>query len=88
MECAFKRATKLGLDFVATSRCGATMDDETHELISLLATKVGMLMEDSTVIALTCGQKDRADVSSALDELERSAARMTAMIGAAKALLD
>lgn len=84
MKCAFKPGTKLRQDFVAASRFGPPMDDETPELISLLATRVGMLIEDSSVIALTCGGKDAAGIASVLDELERSAVRMSALIGAAK----
>lgn len=87
MECAFKRATKLGLDFVATSRCGYRMDDDTHELITLLTSKAGMLMEDKSVIALSCGRQDAVGIASVLDELERSVARMGALIGAAKAIV-
>lgn len=63
------------------------MDDDTNELISLLTTRAGMMMEDISVIALSCGGQDAAVIASVLDELERSVARMGALVGAAKALL-
>ncbi len=63
------------------------MDDDTHELISLLTTRAGMLMEDMSVIALSCGRQDAASLATVLDELEISMARMGALVGAAKALL-
>lgn len=64
------------------------MDDDTRELISLLTTRVGMLMEDGSVDALTCGGKSAADITAVLDGLEKSIVRMAALIGAAKALPD
>ncbi|MEQ1499252.1 MAG: hypothetical protein ABL914_11370 [Novosphingobium sp.] len=63
------------------------MDDDTNELISRLTTKAGIMMEDYSVIALSCGGQDAASIAFVLDELERSVAQMNAIIGAAKVLL-
>lgn len=81
-------ATMLVLDFVVISLRSRVMDDDTRELISLLTTRVGMLMEDRSVYVLTCGRQSAADIADMLDELETSIARMVVLIGAAKTLLE
>ena len=80
-------ATKLDLDFGDTSRCGRSMDDDTRELITRFTTHVGSLMEDYSVIALTCGRQSAVDLATTLDNLERSIGRMAALASAAKAVL-
>lgn len=64
------------------------MDEDIRELISLLTTQVGTIMEDSSADALTCGRKPPEDMKIILDGLEVNIARMSALIGAAKALVD
>ncbi len=63
------------------------MDDDTTDLIARLCTQVGMIMEDSSVIALTVGAKDPGNHQAAIDELEGAARRIDALIAAARALL-
>lgn len=46
------------------------MDDETQELITLLCTRIGMIMEDASVVALTIGSRDHDACLAAIAELE------------------
>jgi len=63
------------------------MDDDTTELIKCLCTQVGMIMEDASVVALTVGGKDPGNSQAAIEELDRAARQITALISAARALL-
>lgn len=52
------------MDFSRASALGACMDENRDELIALLGTRIGMVMEDVVVVALTVGattpdQRDR-----------------------------
>ena len=62
------------------------MDDDTAELIARVCTRVGIIMEDASVSALTIGAKDRTAMPFVLAELELDAARISALVAAAKAL--
>ena len=62
------------------------MDKDTDDLIAQLCTRVGMIMEDSSVAALTVGglaPEKRNDVIAAL---EAAADRINALVCAARAL--
>ena len=81
-------ATKLRLDFAPLSRRGRTMDDDTRELIDLLCTRAGMVMEDASVTALTVAGMDQEEHKIALAELGVAANRINAIVEAATSLLD
>jgi len=62
------------------------MDDDTAELIALLYTRIGMIMEDASVIALTLGGPRSGFSEEALAELERAFASMSSLLAAASSL--
>ena len=62
------------------------MDEDTAELVSRLCTRIGMVMEDASVIALTIGSVDEADRSEAIARLEMDARRIDQLIGAVRVL--
>lgn len=64
------------------------MDDDTADLIARLCTRVGMIMEDASVIALTVSGIEPSNRQETIDELESAARRTNALIAAARALLD
>jgi hypothetical protein len=64
------------------------MDDDTADLIARLCTRVAMIMEDASVIALTMSEIEPGNRQVAIDELEGAAKRTNALIAAARALLD
>jgi hypothetical protein len=63
------------------------MDDDTTALIALLCTRIGMIMEDMTVTALTIGHCEPDLLPAALDRVEGAAIQINLLIGATKALL-
>ncbi len=63
------------------------MDDETQELIKLLCTRIGMIMEDASVVALTIGSRDREARLSAIAELNISAEQIGRLVKAIQSLL-
>ena len=78
----------LDLDLEEASRLGVIMDDETRELIAHLCTRTGMFMEDLSAEALTIGNADPERIRGALDDLERGAKQIMALIAAANALIS
>lgn len=76
---------KLRLDFGADIERGARMDDA-DDLIRLLCTKIGMIMEDVSVTALTITLENPEQTAVQLEELGRAAAQISALAAAAKAL--
>ena len=79
-------ATMLDLDFGPTSRRGDAMDDDTEDLVIHLCTRIGMIMEDSSVVALSVRGMEHNQRTAALREIERAADRIHALVSAAKAL--
>ncbi len=77
---------KLGLDFLAWPGRGVSMDDHTDDLIAQLCTRIGVIMEDVSVTALTVGGKSPDNRKAAIDELDGAAKRIDALVSAAKAL--
>lgn len=77
---------------VWTSRYGqgvvSRMEDDTHDLIVQLCTRVGMIMEDASLSALTISATDRSAMPDALAELESVAVRISTLVAAAKAVSD
>ncbi len=64
------------------------MDDDTAELITRICTRIGMIMEDASLSALTLGAMERTPIPYALAELELVTVRNSALIAAAKAVSD
>lgn len=63
------------------------MDDENQELIILLCTKIGMTMEDASVVALTIGSKDQDARLAAIEELGEAAKRIRWLVKATQSVL-
>lgn len=63
------------------------MDEDIRELIDLLCTRAGMIMEDVSPEALTVGNLAGSELSITLELLERKVADLAALIKAAKVLL-
>lgn len=80
-------ATKLRVDFMAQSRRGRAMDDDTRELIAQLFTRVGMIMEDASPVALLAGSGDQASLKVAIAAIEQAAEKIAALASAIRALL-
>jgi len=62
------------------------MDDDTLDLIVLLCTRVGIIMEDMSVIALTIRALDDEGRGAALAELRTAARNIELLVRAAEAL--
>lgn len=62
------------------------MDDDTDELIAQICTRIGMIMEDASVVALTAGGLAGEERDAAIAVLANAAERITALVGAVKAL--
>jgi hypothetical protein len=64
------------------------MDDDTNGLTALLCTRIGLIMEDASVVALTIGHCEPGQRGAALQDLDQASARISVLLGAAKTLLD
>lgn len=62
------------------------MDPDVLELIGRLCTRVGMLMEDTSVIAITAAAHQSDRIRSTLAELTTAANTIAALVGAALAI--
>ena len=62
------------------------MDDDTEDLVIQLCTRIGMIMEDTSVLALTLPGMDPVGRRAALRKIEQAAGRIHALATAAKAL--
>lgn len=58
------------------------MDENTAELIALLGTRIGMIMEDVSETALTLGRMEQAEMAAAIDTLDHASTAISAMIAA------
>ena len=69
------------------SCCGA-MDEDTndHDLVDQLSTRLGTIMEDTSVVALTLSPPDDPARYEAIDDPEHAARQITALVGAIRAL--
>jgi hypothetical protein len=63
------------------------MDADTSEIITQLCTRIGMIMEDASVVALTIRELKGDARATAIAELEAAGERIRALAGAARALL-
>jgi len=62
------------------------MDKDTSELIEQLCTRIGMVMEDAIMDALTVGEMSGDEREGALRRIDYALERMMALIAAARAL--
>ncbi|MEG3155708.1 hypothetical protein [Sphingomonas sp. RB1R13] len=62
------------------------MDDDTADLIQMLCTRAGMIMEDASAEALVMRAADPQAVSAKLERLAQAAGAIRAIIAAAHAL--
>jgi hypothetical protein len=62
------------------------MDDDTRDLVNQLCTRIGMIMEDASVLALIISSVDQADRVERLTQLAHASARISALVRAAMAL--
>ena len=56
------------------------MDEDTLELTASLCTRIGMIMEDASVIALTLAAASEADRMEALAQLDAAAGRISDLV--------
>ncbi|MBC2666975.1 hypothetical protein H7F51_15765 [Novosphingobium flavum] len=61
-------------------------DDATSDLIVQLCTRIGMIMEDANLVALTIGGLDREGRAAAIAVLEKASADIAALTAAARVL--
>ncbi len=64
------------------------MGDDTADLILQLCTQAGMIMEDTSPIALTVRVDHEAELNLALASLRKAALQIVLIIAAAEALTD
>lgn len=64
------------------------MDDDTtaQDLVDQLATRIGAIMEDTSVVALILAPRGDPARYEAIDDLEHAARQITALVGAIRAL--
>lgn len=87
MECA-NAAKMLRLDFRRSMGVLSGMDDDTRDLVAQLCTRIGMIMEDASVDALTMRRRDREQLIAAIDKLAMTGEHIAALVRAARALLE
>lgn len=63
------------------------MDDEIDDLIAQLCTRIGMTMEDVSVIALTGARGSDAEVASTVARIEQASEKIAGLVQAAKVLV-
>ncbi len=76
----------LAVDFGAETRLRGLMDDDARDLVNQLCTRIGMIMEDASELALTIGSVDQSDRPKQLTKLAESSARISALVRAAMSL--
>ena len=62
------------------------MDDETTEIVAQLCTRIGMIMEDTSSIALMIGGLSQEERLAAIAELDVAADKISALTNAVRAL--
>ncbi|HET9645611.1 MAG TPA: hypothetical protein VFP68_20150 [Burkholderiaceae bacterium] len=62
------------------------MDHDTEDLVVQLSTRIGMIMEDTSMLALTVRGMDPVGRRAALRKIEQAAGRIHALVAAANAL--
>ncbi|MBL8651102.1 MAG: hypothetical protein JNL35_11965 [Sphingopyxis sp.] len=74
------------MDFAGAMPLHADMDDDRRDLIVSLCTQAGMIMEDTSDLALTARGVTNEDLADRVDEIDIAIRRMGALIIAAIAL--
>lgn len=64
------------------------MDDVTADMVRLLCTRAGMIMEDARAAAILIGSSTRAEMLVTIDELQIQTTRSAELLAAARAMLD
>jgi hypothetical protein len=82
----FGLSEKLRLDLPAHSVRRVVMDDDAHDLVVQLCTMIGMIMEDTSVVALTVSGLDDHQRRRAMAEIQTAATRINNLAGAITAL--
>lgn len=77
---------KLDLDFRSQPSLGPGMESDTDDLVLLLCTQIGMLMEDASVVALTLKSREPDQRAAEIENLHAQISRMAKIIDAATAL--
>lgn len=63
------------------------MDDSDPDLVIQLCTRIGMIMEDASVFALTMAGQDQEERERAVVQLEQASAAIAALAGAVRCLM-
>jgi hypothetical protein len=61
-------------------------DTDTQDLVDQLSTRIGMIMEDASVVALTIAPRGDPARYEAIDDLQHAAGQITALVRAIRAL--
>jgi hypothetical protein len=77
---------KLAVDFQTVSRLRAAMDDDTADLVDALCTRIGTIMEDTSLVALTIGGTKGDQRHGAIANIEAASERIVALVRAVRAL--
>lgn len=65
---------------------GVGVEDDTDILVEQLCTRIGMIMEDASIIALTIRGRKHEGRGAALAQIETAAFQISALLTAARAL--
>jgi hypothetical protein len=76
---------KLVMDFCAASGRGRVMEDD-HDLLALLCTRIGTIMEDTSAIAITAAMMNSDERTRAIAQIADAVSRLGALTAAAVAL--
>ncbi|WP_422062326.1 hypothetical protein [Sphingopyxis sp.] len=82
-----QQTKKLRLDFRSVSRRGRPMDD-TDELLAQLCTRIGIMMEDASAVAITGAMMTADERNRAVLEVADAASRIAALSEAAVSLIN
>ena len=76
------------MDFQNVSWLRAAMDEDTIDLIVALCTRIGMIMEDTSVIALTLRGATEIQRHEAVADIKAASDYIAALVGAVQVLRD
>lgn len=86
MECAGGPA-KLCLDLAGDLGCRRDMDEDDEELLVLLCTRIGVIMEDASFVALTIRGTHGAERNAVIAQIATATEILAALTGAVSALI-
>lgn len=64
------------------------MDDDTADLVRLLCTRAGMIMEDASPMAIMVGGKASGELCAIIEKLQAQIRRVNALLTAAQGLIS